>query len=553
MELRYYQREAIDATYKWMRVMKGNPCIVLPTGAGKTPVLATIVNDVVNRWGGRVLVMSHVKELLEQAELTIRRWYSTVPVGVYSAGLGRRETQQACVIAGIQSIAANVESFGAFDIILVDECHRIPPEGEGRYGTVLEAFQERNPKTRLIGLTATPYRTGSGSIIGSGHILHEVSYTADVGKLIEEGYLSKISSKAAEAAADMRGVRIQNGDFVAAEMEERFASTVGQAVLECIHLAEDRKKVLIFAAGVSHAEQITHLLRDAGQTVGLITGDISDKERSDTLWAFRSGALRWLVNVNVLTEGFDASDIDMIGLLRATVSPGLYYQMVGRGLRINEAKEDCRIVDFGENVMRHGPIDAIRVRQRQPGQEVADEVVKVCPKCREYVPIALANCTHCDYEFPKPEREETERHEAKAKAAAILTSQIKDEVFVVDVVDYKVHKKYRAEPGTPRTMRVTYMTDKGIPLASEWVCVEHSGFPRIKAEQWWAKRCKYPMPKTVEDAVSICQQGGIAEPYKITLRTSGQYPEIVKYELSPIPEGQFEPKQEQSDWEEVPF
>ena len=102
-------------------------------------------------------------------------------------------------------------------------------------------------------------------------------------------------------------------------------------------------------------------------------------------------------------------------------------------------------------------------------------------------------------------------------------------------------------------MRVTYMTDKGIPLASEWVCVEHSGFPRIKAEQWWAKRCKHPMPKTVEDAVSICQQGGIAEPYKITLRTSGQYPEIVKYELSPIPEGQFEPKQEETDWEDVPF
>ena len=139
MELRWYQKEAIEKTYAWMRVLKGNPCIVLPTGAGKTPVLATIVNDVVNRWGGRVLVMSHVKELLEQAELTIRRWYPTVPVGVYSAGIGRRDTEEACIVAGIQSIAANIDAFDAFDIVLVDECHRIPPDGEGRYGKVIDA------------------------------------------------------------------------------------------------------------------------------------------------------------------------------------------------------------------------------------------------------------------------------------------------------------------------------------------------------------------------------------------------------------------------------
>lgn len=553
MELRYYQREAIDATYEWMKTTKGNPCIVLPTGAGKTPVLATIVNDVVNRWGGRVLVMSHVKELLEQAEMTIYRWYPTVPVGIYSAGLGRREIERACVIAGIQSIAANIDVFDAFDIVLVDECHRIPPEGEGRYGKVMEALQGKNSKVRLIGLTATPYRTTSGRVVGDGHILHGISYEADIGKLIDEGYLSQISAKAAEASVDMQGVRIVGGEFVAAEMEDRFTDTVGQAVMECMQLAMDRKKILVFGAGVSHAEDIADLLRDANQSVGLITGEMSDRERSKTLGAFRSGALRWLVNVNVLTEGFDAADIDMICLLRATVSPGLYYQMVGRGLRICDAKADCRIVDFGDNVRRHGPIDAIRVLDRNRGDEVAEAIVKICPMCRELVSIALRRCKACQFEFPQNETE-NERHAAKAIAAPILSSQAKPEKCKVDVVDYKVHRKYGADSNAPRTMRVTYMTDKGIHLASEWVCVEHGGFARIKAEQWWQKRCKFPMPLTVEDAVSICEQGGIAEPQEITLKTSGKYPEIIKYELGPIPSKQVKPETTTDfSWEDIPF
>lgn len=554
MELRWYQKEAIEKTYAWMRTLKGNPCIVLPTGAGKTPVLATIVNDVVNRWGGRVLVMSHVKELLEQAELTIRRWYPTVPVGVYSAGIGRRDTEEACIVAGIQSIAANIEAFDAFDIVLVDECHRIPPDGEGRYGKVIDALRVKNPRLRLIGLTATPYRTTTGTVVGDGHILDEIVYTAEIEKLIADGFLSKVSSKAAEAAADVRGLRIKGGDFIASEMEQRFASTVGAAVKECLQLSEGRNKILIFAAGVDHAKTVCSLLASAGESVGLITGEMTDKERGDTLGAYRRGGLRWLVNVNVLTEGFDAPDIDMICLLRATVSPGLYYQMVGRGLRISEKKADCRIVDFGENVMRHGPIDAIKIRERKQGEEVADEVVKVCPSCREYVPIAVRQCKMCGYQFEIAEKEENERHGAKASSGAILKSEYKPEVYEVHVTRYSVHRKYNAGPDQPPTMRVTYMTDLGIPLASEWVCVEHDGYPRVKAEAWWKKRCKFAMPKTIADAISICEQGGIAEPYKITVDTSEKYPKIVRYEMNKIPEYEIQPKQlAEEDFQEVPF
>jgi len=554
MGLRWYQKEAIEKTYAWMRTLKGNPCIVLPTGAGKTPVLATIVNDVVNRWGGRVLVMSHVKELLEQAELTIRRWYPTVPVGVYSAGIGRRDTEEACIVAGIQSIAANIDAFDAFDIVLVDECHRIPPDGEGRYGKVIDALRVKNPRLRLIGLTATPYRTTTGTVVGDGHILDEIVYTAEIEKLIADGFLSKVSSKAAEAAADVRGLRIKGGDFIPSEMEARFATTVGAAVKECLQLSEGRNKILVFAAGVDHANTICNLLAAAGQRSGLITGEMTDKERGDTLAAFRRGNLRWLVNVNVLTEGFDAPDIDMICLLRATISPGLYYQMVGRGLRISEKKADCRILDFGENVMRHGPIDAIKIRERRPGEEVAEEVVKVCPSCREYIPVAIRQCKMCGYQFEIAEKEENDRHDAKASSGAILKSEYKPEVYEVHVTRYSVHRKYNAAPDDKPTMRVTYMTDLGIPLASEWVCVEHTGYPRIKAEAWWRKRCRFPMPDSIADAISICEQGGIAEPYKITVDSSEKYPKIVRYEMNKIPEYEIKPKTlAEEDFEEVPF
>src|SRR5262245_9841852 len=180
MELRPYQREANDAVYHHLRQYDDNPCIVIPTGGGKTPVLATICRDAVQLWNGRVLILAHVKELLEQAVEKLKAVAPDLPVGVYSAGLKRRDLDYAVTVAGIQSVHKKACDLGPVDLIAVDECHLIPEDGEGMYRSFLADARVINPKVRIIGLTATPFRMSSGAICKPDNIINEVCFEIGV-------------------------------------------------------------------------------------------------------------------------------------------------------------------------------------------------------------------------------------------------------------------------------------------------------------------------------------------------------------------------------------
>jgi superfamily II DNA or RNA helicase len=328
MPLRDYQAEAISSAYQYLRDNPGkNPCIVLPTGAGKTAVIATICRDAVENWGGRVLVVSHVKELVEQSAATLRSWYPSLDVGVYSAGVGRRDIDNDVIVAGIQSIHdKGLKLCGSrpFNLVLVDEAHRIPPGGDGQYQTLLIALQVANPKVRVIGLTATPYRTKGGWVCSDDHFLNEICYEVSVRQLIAQGYLSKLTSKHSQNDADLSGVSIQRGEFASGEMEEAFDAIVESAVDEIIHYGRDRKSVLVFCAGVEHAVKVAERLAAGGESVERLTGSTNKFDREKIVDDFKAGRTKYLCNVNVLTEGFDATGVDMVVLLRATLSPGLY-------------------------------------------------------------------------------------------------------------------------------------------------------------------------------------------------------------------------------------
>src|SRR5690606_32826475 len=339
MELRYYQAEAIDSAYRFLRERTGeNPCIVLPTGAGKTPVLASICNDAVTRWNSRVLVLSHVKELVEQSAATLRKWHPGLDVGVYSAGVGSRDKHNKIVVAGVQSVAKRgFELCGSdpFSLVLVDEAHRIPTDGDGMYQQLLRDIRLANPKARVIGLTATPYRTKGGYVCGPDHFLNDICYEVSVRELIARGFLARLTSKQSGSDADLSGVSVRQGEYASGEMEAAFDEIVGEAVEEVVELSKDRRSVLIFCAGVDHAKHVYEELWDRGFGANIITGETSKSDREGSIAAFRRREIKYLLNVNVLTEGFDATNVDMVVLLRATLSPGLYYQMVGRGLRLH--------------------------------------------------------------------------------------------------------------------------------------------------------------------------------------------------------------------------
>jgi len=538
MQLRDYQTESVSAVYEHLRTRRDNPCVVLPTAAGKTPVLATICRDAVTRWNGRVLVLAHVKELLEQA---VDKLHVMAPdlwnqIGVYSAGLGKRDKDHPIIVAGIQSVYKRAFEMGSFNLVLVDEAHMIPPDGEGMYQTFLKEALLVNPAMRVIGLTATPYRLTSGMICGPDNILNHVCYEAGVRELMIQGYLSQVTSKAGAEQADTSGLHRRAGEFVAGEAEEAMELVSESACREILLRTEARHSVLLFASGVNHAEHIKQIINAAGQRCELITGMTPKAERAELLQRFKDRQYKHLVNVDVLTTGFDAPNIDCVCLLRATLSPGLYYQMVGRGFRLFDGKSNCLVLDYGGNIERHGPVDmlsASATRKSQGG--IGDAPMKQCPECNEMVLAGCSCCTDCGYEFPPPEP--GAGHGDTASDASILSGEVTYEVHEVTDVAYMPHEKKNAPEGHPKTLRVDYWVGWNT-WHSEWVCVEHEGFAGKKAIDWWRRRCKVAMPADAEMAAEMATNGALAMPLEITLKfTAGKrFAEITECVLGEIPD-----------------
>ena len=537
MQLRPYQQEAVEALYEHLRRHNDNPCVVIPTAGGKTPVMATVCKDAVGRWQGRVLIVAHVKELLEQA---VEKLHLVAPemwhqVGVYSAGLRSRDTEHPVIVAGVQSVYKRAEELGRFDLVVIDETHCIPPDGDGMYRTLIAGLKETNPALRIIGLTATPFRMTSGPICAPENVLNAVCYEIGVRELIVQGYLCPLISKAGREKADTSDLHVRAGEYIAAELENLMDTDVlvESACREILDYTRDRKACLIFTSGVKHGAHVAETLRRMGAHAEAVFGETLDFERDTTLREFRAGRLKYLVNVNVLTTGFDAPNIDCVAMLRPTISPGLYYQMVGRGFRLCEGKKDCLVLDFGGNVLRHGPVDAIRIEN---GKSSGPAPAKECPQCRSLISSGYSVCPDCGYEFFKREDERRARHAASADSAGILSGEVTVETHPLQEVVYGVHVKRNAPEDAPRSMRVEYRIGFS-RWQSEWVCFEHTGYARHKAELWWRKRSNVPVPQTAEDAVYFAEHGALAETRSITIRSVAgeEFDRIVSYEFGDKP------------------
>jgi DNA repair protein RadD len=539
--LRHYQQSAVNAVYDFLRARNDNPCVVIPTGGGKTPVIAQLCKDVVTRWGGRVCVLAHVKELLEQSADKLARICPEIPVGIYSAGLGSRETKRPITVAGIHSIYKRACEFDPFDIVIVDEAHLIPPDGDGMYRQFLGEVNVINPSARIVGLTATPFRLSSGTICTPGGFLNEICYEVGVKQLIAEGYLCPLISKAGKAKADCSGLHVRNGEFVAEEVEALFGNQqlVNAAIDELLALTRDRRSVLLFASGINHGMQLAAAIESRGQSCHFLCGDTPDERRASLIASFRNRDFKYLCNVNVLTTGFDAPGVDCVALLRPTLSPGLYYQMVGRGFRLADGKPNCLVLDYAGNVLRHGPVDALKILPGgRKGSGDGEAAVKECPGCAVLINAGFKLCPSCGFDFKAAEEL---KHEAEASEESVLSTAV-PQAHEVDRAFYSVHKKRGADDSAPRSMRVDYRISMR-EFKSEWICFEHSGKPRGKAVAWWKTRSRLPVPATAAEAVEIANAGGLAETLAITthLKPGQRFEEIVSYELGEVPEVELEP------------
>jgi DNA repair protein RadD len=412
----------------------------------------------------------------------------------------------------------------AWDVLMVDEAHRIPFSGEGKYRTFITESQKFNPNLRVIGWTATPFRMAGGQICHKDHILNEVCYEARVTDLIRDGYLCNLRSKVGETQPELKDVkRNSGGDYILKSLAEATNrdKLVFRAVAEAVRIinAENRRAVVFFCVDIEHCKRVSYELRKYGIFAPFVTGRTKSNERDHIAAAFRAGRLRAVCNVNVYTEGFNARHIDCIVLLRPTLSPGLFSQMVGRGLRTHKGKLDCLILDFAGCIDEHGPVDLLR------GGSVVNAT---CKQCQESFSRATRKCPACGWEIPKQEIErldEVERqrrlHGDKASKKSILSSQ--PETYKVDSVIVERHRK----EGSPDSLRVKYVC--GLSMFREWVCLDHDGFAGRKAREWWVKR--FNGMSTVDEALEnmFVTQRLLEWTKAITVRRKGKYFEIVDY------------------------
>lgn len=518
VDLRDYQAEAIAALYDWFGGQRGNPLVVAPTGAGKSVILAEFVRGAVADYPGtRVLIVTHVKELIAQNFAALLRLWPGAPAGIYSAGLGRKQIRP-ITVGGVQSLARVSREIGWVDLIVVDEAHLIPRKTETQYGRLIEALREINPAIKIVGLTATPYRLDSGRLDrGSGAIFDGVAYDIPVRMLVERGFLAPLVSKRPAAVFDTSGLKVRGGEFVEGDMDARFnrSDVIEPAVDEISTLGADRRSWLAFCCSVDHALAVRDAIRARGVSCETVTGKTPAMERDRLLRAYKAGEIRCLTSVAVLTTGFDAPQTDLIAMLRPTQSTGLYVQIAGRGMRIADGKDDCLVLDFAGNVMRHGPVDAISAldddREKGEGKvEPGEAPAKACPSCGEIVLIATRECA-CGYEWPAPEP----KHEASASTEAIMVLTARDEWQYVQDFGLARHRK----AGSPDSLRVEYLV--GGNVVREWVCVEHSGFAREKAVRWWAKHAGTAPPETVGEAMA--RAGEVRRPVAVVLARDGKY------------------------------
>jgi hypothetical protein len=221
LELRPHQRAAIEAIYGYFAAETGHPLIMIPTAGGKSLVMAAFIQEVLAQWPDeRIIILTHVRELISQNFAELIRLWPGAPAGIYSAGLNRRDTQAQILFAGIQSVHRKAYAIQRADLVLVDEAHLIPRRANTTYRRFLDDLTRINPQLKIIGLTATPYRLDSGMLhTGPDALFDDIAFEVSVRELIDRGYLAPLISKQTTTQIDVAGVGTRGGEFIAGQLE----------------------------------------------------------------------------------------------------------------------------------------------------------------------------------------------------------------------------------------------------------------------------------------------------------------------------------------------
>ena len=514
IEERWYQDEAAESAIAAIENPHTHPIIAVPTGGGKTHVIGKIIKRFLYTHPLRdIVVLSHVKEILEQDYKKILK-YTDEPIGLYSAMLNSREIKKVTV-AGIQSVYKKADEFGDVGLIIIDECHLVTDENTGMYRTFLAEFN-----ANYVGLTATPFRPRGYLHQVKDALFTEICYdltsSANFQRLIKEGYLCKLLSKATNMKMDTTGIALQGGDYNLKQLGAKFNTddVTELALKETLEIGKHYAKWLVFGIDIDHAESIRDWLNDHGVNTGIVHSRM-EEDREQMLDRFRSGFYKAMVNVNVLTTGLDIPDIDLIVMLRPTKSPVIYAQSVGRGLRVYEGKDHCLVLDFAGNVSTHGPVDDIMVRNK--GEKgTGDAPTKECPNCNCINRPIAKNCEACGYEF------EFKVKVTQTASDLDILKKVTRQWMNVTGISFSKHRKPRA----PDSIRIDYLC--GLRRFSQWAAVNSvNNYAAGSAKYVMKKFYDFPDGFDYTDIDNVLEnKDDFIQPKRIFVDTSEKYPQV---------------------------
>ena len=553
---RNYQETAIEAPFEYfINGGKGNPLVLMPQGTGKSVVIAFFVKRAIQRWPGtRILMLTHVKELIEQNYSKLRNIWPNAPAGIFSAGLGAKDSFYPITFGGVSSVdkCKDPDAFGKIDLLLIDECHLVSPNDATQYNRIIKKLKKKNPNLKVIGFTATDFRLGHGRLTENDHLFTDVAINMTTLEgfnwFFDQGYLARLVPKRTKMQVDPSKLHMRQGEYIEKEAQELMDKHAlnWAAIHEMMEVAEDRKCWLVFAQGVNHAEHIWQMMLDLGLNATYVHSKMNKKERDSNIKDFKSGKYRIIVNNGILTTGFDHPAIDMIAVLRLTQSAGLWSQILGRGTRpkyvdgydlntregrlaaiANSDKPNCLVLDFAGNTKRLGQINNPNIPKYKGAGGGGIAPVKVCETCMTYNHASVRYCVQCGAEFIAA----VKIGQYAATDELIAENIVKERESTIFNVDKVVYKKHLGRTGID-SLKVSYYC--GLRMFSEYICLQHpkGNYANNRARQWWMNAViqdiKIPIPETIDEALLIIDKVRQAKRIRVLVKETNS--EIINYE-----------------------
>lgn len=526
-----HQEKCLSSLFKYFEEKDGNPVNVIPVGGGKSLIMAEFCKRAIEMFPKtKFAIVAHVTELLVQIHEEFISQWPQANVTFYADKLGHKNLSGQIILASIQSIykkGLNIPN--GIDLLILDECHLLSPKEETSYRYLIKDLKIVNPKLKIVGFTGTNFRATTGILTeGENRLFTDVAYQIPMLDLINKGFLCPLMTpqEPIKTKMSVEGVNIRGGDYVESQLQKAVDkdSITKSCVDEIIQYGKDRKKWLIFTAGIEHCEHVRNEISARGIECEMVTGKTPIKERNSIVNNYKNGDLKCLVCVACFTTGFNNPSIDLLVFMRPTRSPVLYTQCAGRGMRVSDGKTNCLVLDFADVISTLGPVDTIDARILNKKKNDGDPPIKICPTCNSVCFASVHECQDCGYVFPI--KENIEKITPKVSDAPILSTQIKPPEPIWHHVLSTQYSRHKGKDGKKDTMRVKYITYRGD--YSNFVCIEHVGFAREKACQWHHARLPLiQMPNTIDEALSLKYPSAT----RVGVRKKDKYWEIIDVEF----------------------